>query len=469
MNPEKEIIELARRDPLVFAQYVDPHNNCIRTKFHEHLYNTVLADFSVKKKIINAPPRHGKTTSVLMYYLWLLGSMHTAGRPVRIAYVSYGTTLSDEKGGYCRQVLESDEFQKVFPAVQILKGANRVNNMEIKGGSALMFGGVTKGITGKGFDILILDDVHKDYIEAHSKAMRRTVINQYNNTLSTRLQGLGVTVLIMTRWHAEDLAGYLLSKNSSYSDKFKLYNYQAICTEKVPCPMGRKPGEVLCPDHNNFGPEVYKQRREQMGAYQFGAQYQGDPTAHAGSVLSFDNIKQIYSFDLPKNMKWYRYYDLAFTEETYSDYTAGWQCAIHAGDVYFRRLERWQGTWHKTKQKIQEIHDKERVPICIEKNNAGVIALEELKKVIRGVPVTGVYHNTGDKLARANPLIDKLLSGQVYLVKDDCNDITVFKEELEGFNPDTPAPHDDTVDAAAGAFEFAKKNHYAPIEFKPYG
>jgi len=192
-----------------------------------------------------------------------------------------------------QRIIESPAYARLFPETRIQTGratgpgAVRNNDLfEIIGrGGSYRSAGVGGGITGMGFDFGILDDPVKNWEEAHSPTVREKVWEWYTSTFWTRQAPNARILLIMTRWHADDLAGRILRQQASdpSADRWEVVNLPAYAGPLAGRATGdeRAEGEPLWPDQ--FGCQFLEAARSTLGSAQFDALYQGDPHEESGN------------------------------------------------------------------------------------------------------------------------------------------------------------------------------------------
>jgi len=185
------------------------------------------------------PPRHGKTTTISkMFPAWIL----SAAPYLRLIATSYGSKLASRNSRFVRNLIVSPSYQQQFPGVRLAEDTAAVDEWDIaQHGGGMIAAGIGAGITGHGGNIIIIDDPVKSRAEAESETYRQHGMDWYNDDLLTRLEEPGGAILLMmTRWHTADLAGYLLNDDF---ENWIVVDFPAIAEENDA--LGREPGEVL--------------------------------------------------------------------------------------------------------------------------------------------------------------------------------------------------------------------------------
>ena len=264
------------RDDYAYYMELTTHG---RWKHARHLdllceYLQVVENGEIDRLIITMPPRHGKSMTVTESFpSWFIGRDPER----RVIEVSYGSDLAQRFGRSNRKKI--DEFGTEIFNIQISRDNASVTNWSIEGHSGGMIStGIGGSITGQGADLLIIDDPIKNRKEAESLTYRESVWAEWVDTLSTRLHPNGRVIVIMTRWHEDDLAGRLLNQ----STRWELVNLPAIAEgDDI---LGREIGEPLWPEHG-FNKDWYEEKKTQSGTRSWASLYQGHPAPLEGNLF----------------------------------------------------------------------------------------------------------------------------------------------------------------------------------------
>lgn len=239
----------------------------------ERGYKRLLAGENVRL-IIEMPPRHGKSdTATQKFPSWVLGQQPQW--PIMIS--SYSDELATDFGMLTRNIMISDEYHLMFPT-HLRNDAKAKGKWITDEGGGYTAVGVGGALTGRGFKIGIIDDPFKNREEADSAVVRESRYNWYRSTFYTRQEGASMIVLIMTRWHEDDLVGRILrdakqaKKNDEPYDEWEIISYKALATADD---EHRKEGEALWP--NKFNRDKLLTMKSSMGTYEFSALYQQNP------------------------------------------------------------------------------------------------------------------------------------------------------------------------------------------------
>lgn len=442
--------------PMTFREYVDEVTHG-RFDWHPHNVQVAgvlqrVADDKCKRVMLFEPPRHGKSEQVSRlfsaYYLyrhparWVgLNSYaaelaYTLSRAARENFLAGGGTLKDD--------------------------AAAVKHWEATQGGGLWAAGVGGPITGKGFHLGIIDDPLKNAEEAASETIREKQKEWYRSTFYTREEPGGAIILVMTRWHEDDLAGWLLSEEAEDDEpeRWHVVHFDAIKEAEpvqfpVTCtvePDPREVGEPLCAPRYSL--EKLSKIARRIGAYFWAALFQGRPRPKSGGLFKWDAFKLADA--MPVQGDRVRYWDTAGTEGG-GDYSVG-ALLLKTPEGLYYVLDVARGQWspHRKEEEILETarRDAERygrsgVTIWLE-HEAGIGGKERTQAVVRKLAghKVEVEHVTGSKEARAEPFASQVEAGNVFLPKG-ASWINSFRRELCDF---PHAKHDDQVDAASGAF-----------------
>lgn len=224
----------------------------------------------IDRLIIEAPPRHGKSElASVRFPAWYLGRNPTH----RIIGTAYGSDLANNFGRQARNVMELPEFKSIFPGVRLAKDTAAAKEWNIEGtGGGYIAAGVGGPITGRGAHVLLIEDPVKNRQEAESEITREQLWDWYTSTAYTRLEGRGVVILIMTRWHEDDLAGRLIQKGKEDGDRFHVVRLPAISD-----------GKALWPE--KYNETTLDGIRKVIGPRDFGALYQQNPVPNEGNTF----------------------------------------------------------------------------------------------------------------------------------------------------------------------------------------
>jgi predicted phage terminase large subunit-like protein len=290
----KKAILLARDDVIAFAKFMMPvpdaqddvSASLYRPARHHLVLGAALEEVEkgkIKRLQVTMPPRHGKTKlSSHMFPAWFVGKHPEKS----IIVATYSEKFAWDHGRAVRDIIENPLYRQIFPETRLKSGSASMDRLETEQGGILFFLGRGSGVTGRGADVILLDDPTKDRKEADSPTIREDLWKWYTQVLQTRLMTKnGAIVLIVTRWTEDDMVGRLTDpQNPCYSEsearKWRVIDMPAIAREKDV--LGRKKGEALWPER--FDREYLDNIRE-TDLRGFQALYQGRPTPEEGSFF----------------------------------------------------------------------------------------------------------------------------------------------------------------------------------------
>lgn len=392
--------------------------------------------------MITLPPRHGKSTLLSHYFpAWYLGIKPDK----RVVLTSYQAKYAQTWGRKCRDCVNRWGYRF---GVQVRKDSRAADHWDLFGHTGGMnTAGVDGAITGRGADVLLIDDPVKNAREALSPAIRAATIDWFNSTAYTRLEPGGAIVLIQTRWHTGDLTGHVLSSMSGDQEPWVVVNLPAIAGDNDP--LGRAPGEALWPER--YPLKVLNDIRSVLGSRWFSSLYQQQPINAEGALILRGWFEVIEA--TPAALKTVRFWDLAATEprdHSDPDYTCGAKLSHDKGTTFVTDIVRARVTPLKVEQLVLNTakQDGRTVEIAIEQEGgaSGKSLIAHYTRLLQGYKVKGVPPR-GDKVLRASPFIAQAEAGNVKLLRGGWN--KEFLDEAESF---PLGDHDDQIDAVVGAY-----------------
>lgn len=272
-------LKLIRSSPVEFAESLSngqwkaaPHHRVI-----EYEYLRLFADPKQDLLVVKAPPRHGKSEALSRWFpTWHLCRYPTK----RMMLATHTSSLSKAHSRWVR-----DRFERVSPVFG-LRGADRTNRsvldwaVEGAGMGGMLAAGVGSGSpTGRGCDVLTIDDYLRNVRDAQSETVRDAIWDWFRATITTRLEPGGKVIVLATQWHEDDLIGRLQSRREELGLNMRVVTLQAIREENgTKDPLRRQPGEALWP--SRWPADALNKQRRTMGPYFWSCQYQGKPIAH---------------------------------------------------------------------------------------------------------------------------------------------------------------------------------------------
>ena len=399
--------------------------------------------------IVSIPPQEGKSSRVHMATVWAL-----ARNPDITA--SYSSTLAFRNGRTTRNLVRrhSDTL-----GISVSSDNASMSRWGIEGRKGeLLAVGRKGGATGQSADVLIIDDPVKSRAEADSEAVRDDVWEWWQSDLSTRLAPGAPVILIMTRWHDDDLAGRLLSGPDRH--RWREVNIAAQAGKSDP--LGRDPGEYLTSARGRT-PTEWDQIRVQVGTRAWEALYQGRPSPAVGAILKrewwrIDTISR--AVEMPDGTMVttmddvFQSWDLSFKGESTSrtdkgpDYVVGQVWGRRGATMYLLDQVRGQWDFVETLNQFRLLTAKwpQAILKIVEEKANGAALIASLSKTIPGI----VPENpTESKVSRVNAVAPYIEAGNVVL-PPSAPWVGGFIDECAAF---PTGAHDDQVDAMTQAIK----------------
>jgi predicted phage terminase large subunit-like protein len=414
---------------------------------------------------VSQPPQTGKSSLISKEYVsFLMGAVPG----IQIAITGHSANLLYRFSTWVRDRSKETPYLWLFPSATAKAGEDKVSEWAMENGSRLIVRTVGQPLTGSHVDLLIIDDVYSGREQAESPSNREKVKNWYMANCLTRIAPNGSIICVNTRWHKEDLIGYLtsdeyveqvmLAGGDETRDLFHVLNLPALCSDPEADRLKRAAGESVFPEFKSAA--WFNRIRAQLDPYEWESQYQGNPQTRAQSDLDLGKIQYIEAHEVPDDLEVVRCWDLALSEAQLADFSAGAACAYDAtaNIFYIIDMKKNKLTWVKNRRVIieQARRDAEEGPCGREINRMGIEAVagfgatfQDVRSVLLGeVKVEARFPPKGGKLLRAQPWLNRVESRGLYLVKAPWN--KDFLAELETF---PVGEHDDQIDAVSGAWE----------------
>ena len=265
--------------------------------------------------IVTMPPRHGKSELISNWLpTWYL--YHHPEQKIILA--SYAAEFASRWGGVVRQNLTENPLIQM----ELSKTTKSKKQFQTLEGGQMICAGMGGPITGQGANLLIIDDPLKNYQDAMSPLTRERHKDWFQTVALTRLEPGGSVIILQTRWHQDDLSGWLLNnkeEDKNYkTSKYTLINIPAFCEFPETDPLGRALGEACCPERYTVA-DLEQIKRDQ-GELKFAAMYQQRPTALEGNVILKDWLRFYNS--LPTDLEEHAIFaDLSYKEGPATDFT----------------------------------------------------------------------------------------------------------------------------------------------------
>ncbi len=410
------------------------HHALMAKKFEE------IAEGKLKRLIINMPPRH--TKSEFASYLlpsWFLGRFPEK----KVIQSSNTADLAVNFGRKVRNLVQSEEYARIYPDVALRQDSKSAGRWATNKNGEYFAIGVGGTMTGKGADLMIIDDPHSEQeaaLATGNPEVFNSVYEWYTSGPRQRLQPNGAIVIVMTRWSKSDLTGKVL-KSSGELGKDEEW-------EVIELPAIMPSGKPLWPEFWSLG--ELTALRDELPSSKWNAQYQQNPTAEEGAIVKREWWKIWEKEKAPSCEFIIQSWDTAFTKGERNDYSACTTWGVFylnedETDVNIILLDAFQKRMEfpELKEKAHAHYlDWEPDAFIVEAKAAGAPLIFELRKM--GIPVSEYTPSRGnDKFVRINSVADLFQSGKVW-----APDTRWARELIENMAAFPNADHDDLTDSA---------------------
>ncbi|MFE3973179.1 MULTISPECIES: phage terminase large subunit [unclassified Peribacillus] len=383
---------------------------------------------------LNMPPRHSKSMTITE----TLPSYYLGHFPEdRIIEISYNDSFARKFGKKNKEKVR--QFGKELFDIEVAKDSSAHDEWALDNNIGGMISrGVLSGITGQGADLMIIDDPIKNREEADSETHREKIWDEWIDSFSSRLHPGAIVILILTRWHEDDLQGRLLNAEYGQPLNWAVYNFPLEAEENDI--LGRAQGEPLWPER--YGKNFIEERKRYPSS--FNSLYQGRPSSAAGNILKREWWQ--YYDKLPEMVTTIMSVDATFKDEDDNDFVAIQVWGKRDADMYMIDNLKARMNFPTTLQAIRNMAKKhpQAVTRLVEDKANGPAIIAMLHREIGGmIPVKP----EGGKVARVNAVSPHIESGNVYLPRH-AEWVHDFVEECASF---PKGKNDDQVDAMSQA------------------
>jgi len=440
----RKLRERATDDFMVFVNEMWP--NFIHGRHHEKMARAFerVARGECKRLIINMPPRH--TKSEFASYLlpsWFFGKF--PGK--KVIQTSHTAELAVGFGRKVRNLVDSANYKRIFPALDLQSDSKAAGRWNTNFGGEYFAIGIGGAVTGKGADILIIDDPHSE----QEAAMAQTNPEIYDKTYEwytsgprQRLQPGGSIVVVMTRWSKRDLTGQVVKAAAQRSgEEWEVIEFPAILPS----------GKPLWPEFWSL--KELQALKEELPNSKWQAQYMQQPTSDVSAIVKREWWK-IWQHDRPPSCEFIiKSWDTAFLKTERADYSActTWGVfyqdddrGVNRANIILLNAFKKRMEFPELKQRaFEEFKEWEVDSLIVEAKAAGSPLIFELRAM--GIPVQEFTPSKGnDKIARLNAVADMFASGHVWVPNTHWAEELI--EEVASF---PSGEHDDLVDSMTQA------------------
>jgi len=435
LHAEKKVQNKAKSDFLSFVKCMWPdfvegsHHRHIAEKFNE------LAEGKINRLIVNMPPRHTKSE----FASYLLPSWMVGREPkLKIIQTTHNAELAVRFGRKAKHLIDSEDYQKIFKTT-LQEDSKAAGRWETAQGGEYFAAGVGGAITGRGADLLIIDDPHSEQ-DALSPTALESAYEWYTSGPRQRLQPGGKIVLVMTRWSTKDLTAKLIqNQKEPKSDQWHVVEFPAIM------------------DHGPVWPEYWKldeleKVKATLPVGKWNAQWMQQPTSEEGAILKREWWSVYDKEYIPALQHVIQSYDTAFLKKETADYSAitTWGVFYPTPDsaANLLLLDAVKGRYEFPELRrlaLQQYDYWKPESVIVEAKASGLPLTYELRQM--DIPVINFTPSKGnDKHARVNAVAPLFESGMIWAPDQKFAEEVV--EECAAFpNGD----HDDLVDSTTQA------------------
>jgi predicted phage terminase large subunit-like protein len=392
------------------------HHKIIGDKFNK------IAQGKLKRLIVCLPPRHSKSEFASTYFpAWMMGRKGD----LKIIQTTHTAELAVRFGRKVRNIIDSDDYSQVFPDLQLQADNKSAGRWTTNQEGESFYAGVGGAITGRGADLLIIDDPHSEQ-DAMSPTAMESAYEWYTSGPRQRLQPGGIIIIVMTRWSTKDLVGKVLKKQGDdHADQWEVIEFPAIMPES----------------DTPLWPEFWKKEellsvKASLPISKWNSQWMQNPTAEAGSIVKREWWRKWENEWVPAYDYVIQSYDTAFSKKETADYSAITTWAIFQSpdqdtQAILLDAKRVRLDFPELKRLAYEEY-KYWEPDCvlIEAKASGTPLTQELRRM--GIPVTAYTPSRGqDKIARMNSVAPIFESGMVWAPDESFAEEVI--EEMASF------------------------------------
>ncbi len=434
---EEEKKEKAKNNFLDFTKHIWPefiegeHHKIIADKFNK------LATGEIKRLIVNMPPRHTKSEfASTLLPAWMIGREPK----LKIIQTTHTGELAVRFGRKAKTLIDSPEYQEIFQT-RLREDSQAAGRWETAQGGEYFAAGVGGAITGRGADLLIIDDPHSEQDAMNMTALERAY-EWYTSGPRQRLQPGGKIVCVMTRWNTKDLTGILLKNQSEpKSDQWDIVEFPAIMPS----------GKPVWPEYWKL--DELESVKASLSLGKWNAQWMQNPTSEEGAILKREWWKDWDKDYIPRLEHVIQSYDTAFMKKETADYSAitTWGIFRENEDSPAQLLlldavkDRFE--FPELRRVAKEQYDYwQPETVLVEAKASGLPLTYELRNM--GIPVINYTPSRGnDKHTRVNSVAPLFESGNIWapLSKQFAQEVI---EECAAF---PYGDHDDLVDSTTQA------------------
>jgi len=447
MHAEKKIQNKAKNDFLSFVKCVWPdfiegaHHRHVAEKFNK------IANGEIKRLIVNMPPRHTKSE----FASYLLPSWMVGRNPkLKIIQATHTGELAIRFGRKAKHLIDSEEYKKIF-ITKLQEDSKAAGRWETAQGGEYFAAGVGGAITGRGADLLIIDDPHSEQ-DAMSESKLESAYEWYTSGPRQRLQPGASIVLVMTRWSTKDLTSMLLkNQKEAKADQWEVVEFPAIMED----------GKPMWPEY--WSQDELVKVKATLPVAKWNAQWMQHPTSEEGAIIKREWWRKWKHDWIPKLQHVIQSYDTAFLKKETADYSAitTWGVFYLSEDspLNLILLDALKGRYEFPELRRRALAQyKYWTPetVIIESKASGLPLTHELRQM--DIPVVNFTPSKGnDKHVRVNSVAPLFESGIIW-----APDLKFSEEVIEECAAFPYGDHDDLVDSTTQAIMRFRQGGFLP-------
>jgi predicted phage terminase large subunit-like protein len=399
--------------------------------------------------VIEVPFRHGKSEIISRklpaHFLGLFPDC-------KVILCGHTTELTEGFSKISRNLVLTPQYRDLFSGVNIDPGSSSGAHWKIRGREGECFAsGLLGSLSGQGYHLGLLDDYCRNRADAESETMREKMWNAFTNDFMTRGAEVSITIVTATTWHVDDIIGRI--KRSQKDDP----EFPRFVIIKFPALSDKYPTGTLFPE--KFSKKWYRQWKAVLGEYGFSSLMQLEPIKRGGNILNTDCIVKHNSLsEYPKNLKWYRIWDLAHTAKERAkqdpDYTSGTLLAFNVVDdmlhLWVKNVNRMRKTAPERDAEIRTVAqlDGAYVKIGVGGSVDAKDTIAVMRKILNGKRSVYAVSENKDKVVRATPLEPIFKAGNVHVPMG----APWLDEWIAEINAFPLGAHDDQVDNLSAGY-----------------
>lgn len=462
--------EKARRRHLDFMRFTwrkqDPFLVGLHTRAICARLDRAMDDYAKGQStylMIKVPFRHGKSDIISRYFpINFIGKFPDD----EVILATHSSSLAYSFSKFSRLTIDSEKYQAVYPGIRLARGDRSVSEWGVEDHlGKIYFSGLRSGIAGKGGNLIVLDDFHRNREDAESEKIRDKNWDGFTDDVMTRQAPVCIVIVLGTPWHQDDVFGRI-RQHMEMDDAFPMFEEMKFPALDEDGTLGYEEG-VLFPER--FSQRWYSAQAATLGTYGTSSLFQCDPSPRHGNILNTDKLEDGTNIleDFPSGLNYCWGFDLASSEKERKkddpDYTVGVRIGVRwlktaIKDLFIPQIyvdDMLRGQWEAPKRKdmiLAKLVPDKNSSVGIEAFGAYKDAYTELKEIIGAIISLSKVMLPGDKVAKQSPLEPVFEAGNIFLRKGPWN--AAFIKECKQF---PGGKHDDIPDALRVAYEIAKR------------